>query len=922
VPGSVKSEMVYDKRDRMVYSIDGWGRQILATTGRTNGVYARYDELNRVVESGYYKVLANQTCGTAPVLNSSTDPRAFMQCKFDAATAPSYDFLSTAAVADKIAYLNNFYDVYPTGDDTKFNLAHAYNQAKTIDVKGMMVKTIDKVLQNNILAPVANILNPNITTLMFYDNLGRSIQSQTLNHTNQTDISSTQLDFAGRITFSKSTTNYTWRPSSGATTALTPIVIESKTTYDYGGRVSSVCQKNDADSWEPVVRNTYSKIGELLAKKQGCDVQNVDYQYNIRSWLTKINDPANLGGNNRDLFGLNLTYNDATQFNGNITKLEWNTLSKLDNIVAPKGLQQYVYGYDKMNRLLTANFSSAIPALSALGISVSMINAGNTASYDQNGNIQFLKRTVNAAVVDNLTYGYETSSNRIQKIDDAGDKTNANYFVDITNATDYTYDANGNMKTDVNKAITSIAYTHANLPTAIISNSTIAANKGTMKYYYSFTGKKVRTEVLDGTATAFTNAKTVEYVNGLAFKGGTLEFIPTAEGRALAAKFVWSNATTSTAVAPAPPVAPANQYRYEYQLKDHLGDLRLSCRCGDPKRNAAGDIIVGAGAGLEPTIAVQENHYDPWGLGFADAASNTQKPSKNTDRFQYNGKEKVSDLGLGLFDYGARHYDPTMGRWISVDPLAEKTRKWTPYNYALDNPLRFIDADGMEATPPEDTEEKPRKKGILEKISNVLRVISRAIKKNTGVDVSVTAAMQSGFVGAEVGKNHMGAVGMEASDSEKTLFGISDNQSIVNGNIINEDGSVTHEDSKTSLGASADVSPLVTVGAKESVTMSFNSKTNKMELAKDTKALNVTVGAVSLEYSSERDVKTGKFQNSLELSVGARAGTMIGGEAALKAKVSWAQYDYNSPRTTIPLPDATKVNKPPRYIAPVFKLKW
>jgi RHS repeat-associated protein len=695
VPGMVKTEMVYDKRDRLVYSIDGWGRQILATTGRSKGVYARYDELNRVVESGYYTVLANQTCGTAPVYNSSTNPRAFTQCKFDAATAPAYDFLATVPVLDKLAYLNNVYDAYPTGDEAKFDLAHAYSQAKTSNVKGMLVKSIDKVLHNNGLATTTNILNNSVTTIMFYDNLGRSIQTNTLNHTNKTDIASSQLDFAGRVTLSKSSTNYTWK-SNTTTTALPAIVVENKTTYDYGGRVASVCQKNDADTWEPVVRNSYSKIGELLGKKMGCDIQNVDYQYNIRSWLTKINDPANLAGNNRDLFGLNLTYNDGTQFNGNITKLEWNTLSKLDNIAVPKGLQQYTYTYDKMNRLLNANFSSGVTALNALGISVSMISTDNTKSYDVNGNIGFMKRTVNGAVQDNLTYTYEggTSqlSNRLLKIDDVGNKTDANYFLDGNTANDYTYDANGNMTIDLNKSINPIVYNHANLPTVITNNST-GTNRGTMKYYYTFTGKKVRTEVIDGVNTnPFTNAKTIEYVNGLAFKGGVLEFVPTATGRALTAKYVWSNAPASTAIALTPPVAPANQYRYEYQLKDHLGDLRVSCRCGDPKRNAAGDMI----AGLEPTMAVQENHYDPWGLGFADAASNTQKPPKNTDRFQYNGKEKVSDLGLGLYEYGFRWYDPTMARFVQVDPLADKYTYKTTYDYAENRPISGIDLDGLE----------------------------------------------------------------------------------------------------------------------------------------------------------------------------------------------------------------------------------
>jgi RHS repeat-associated protein len=65
-------------------------------------------------------------------------------------------------------------------------------------------------------------------------------------------------------------------------------------------------------------------------------------------------------------------------------------------------------------------------------------------------------------------------------------------------------------------------------------------------------------------------------------------------------------------------------------------------------------------------------------------------------KFQYNGKEKQEELGLNWIDYGARMYDPQLGRWHVQDPNVEKYESINPYSYAFNNPLRYIDRMGKD----------------------------------------------------------------------------------------------------------------------------------------------------------------------------------------------------------------------------------
>jgi len=223
-------------------------------------------------------------------------------------------------------------------------------------------------------------------------------------------------------------------------------------TYDHAGRLLTVTHKVENDPTVTLLSNTYNELGELVKKNLADGYEDIDYTYNIRGWLTKIN---NLSDGTQKLFEMDLEYDNAPAdfeaYNGNIGATAWkNPYESMVN--------RYNYDYDEMNRLTKALYSNG--GASNMGFDVTGL------LHDLNGNIKTLQRKGNDeydnpnVTIDNLSYTY-ASGNKLSKVTDTSGKTAG--FKDGTNQTTE-YDDNGNMKEDRNKGITSITYNHLNLP--------------------------------------------------------------------------------------------------------------------------------------------------------------------------------------------------------------------------------------------------------------------------------------------------------------------------------------------------------------------------------------------------------------------------------------------------------------------------
>ena len=250
--------------------------------------------------------------------------------------------------------------------------------------------------------------------------------------------------------------------------------------------------------------------------------------------------------------------------------------------------------------------------------------------------------------IDDLTCSYD--GNHLTAISDNAPTPTISGSFDFKDSTgvstEYLYDANGNMTKDANKGITQILYNHLNRPSRIAMVK--GSSTSTIDYVYSASGAKLR--VIHRPNVMSPLSTTTDYINGYIFTNNSLSMALTDNGY-----YTLSSTGDPT---------------YYFYLKDHQGNNR---------------VVV-----AENDSIVQTNHYYPYGALFAESTNG------DVQRFKYNGKELDRKFGLNWYDHGARHNDAAIGRWHSMDPMAEKYYGISPYAYCGGDPVNLGDYDGMD----------------------------------------------------------------------------------------------------------------------------------------------------------------------------------------------------------------------------------
>jgi RHS repeat-associated protein len=531
-PDASPQYLVFNQKDLPVLTQDGNLRS------SSEWAVIKYDTLNRITQTGFYSV---DTAYSLYQMQGLLNSNQLYPSSFTVNTQLFYDGYS------QVSGIAQY-----TGLDANKLISYSNSYSDPVEVSNL-VRGLPTIAQNRIIEGAGNTW---LNTVNYYDEKGRIIQIISDNISGVRDTVTNLFDFGGKILSSYTRHNNGQSKLNPRTTAL------SATVYDHRGRpVKNELLLNDTGSVHTIDSLSYDEIGKMSQKVLGMSIESLVYNYNIRGWLSGINQ-SYLNGNSNHYFGTELNYDfgfASPQYNGNISGLKWRSTDTSIN-------RAYGFLYDNENRLIAANFmdnssggGSNYAADAKVDFSVPEI------SYDQNGNILTMNQKgveVNAsAFIDELTYAYTFNGNQLKSVSDLAPVDSSYHLGDFqdknTVGNDYKYDANGNLGMDMNKGIDSIRYNSLNLPEFIHMTG-----KGSINYVYDGSGKKLQKIVTDSTNGG--QMDTTTYIGPFVYASDTLQFMSDIDGRV---RYVNRISQVSGAYLVG--------MKYDYFIKDQLGDTRI-----------------------------------------------------------------------------------------------------------------------------------------------------------------------------------------------------------------------------------------------------------------------------------------------------------------------------------------------------------
>lgn len=729
--GDFSSKFYYDRLGRIVASQNSRQRN------ESRYSYTLYDELGRVVEAGEkaensasnqrFKSVFGATVNqqTIPTViddtklsnwlnNTSGDRYEVTRSYYDQTVIAGLPITLNAATQRK-RIVHVTYEEVRDNDNNTFDHATHYNYDIHGNVKNLLQENRKMVVEDNQLADqtfkqmdyVYDLVSGNVHRVSY-----QSGKADQWHHVYQYDADN-------RIT-------------TVHTTETTPMTLEKN------GIASLKSEPSISPYWHKEASYAYYKHGPLARTELGSqDVQGIDYIYTIQGWLKGVNstdlhfdrsydadgkgtrgakdvysyglhyfdqDYTPIGGTYQQIEHAPFAYQNSLDFlninstdlyNGNIARMVTTITDPWTREVLPMG---NAYRYDQLNRLTNSiSTSTSYDAVNYSWMTEDFERTyKNSFTYDANGNILTQDRFAqNNDPIDYLIYDYAPNRNRLMSVQDA--TVHPSTYDDDIDYSDYSYDAEGRLKTDSQEGIDDIVWRVDGKVKMIVRNGD--PNNKNLIFDYDAMGNRIAKHVYNEN---FQLQKSTYYVldasgNVMATYDKEIDYNQSATYFKLKERHIYGSSRVGVRSSDVDLLALQSQnysmksVHYSigsrtYELSNHLGNVL----------SVISDKVIpyfegGGIAEMRADIRVAQD-YSPFGVTLSGRNFTVD------ERYRYGFQNQEVDPEINgqgnSYDFGARMYNPRVGRFLSIDPKAYNFSGQSPYIISSNSPIQAIDING------------------------------------------------------------------------------------------------------------------------------------------------------------------------------------------------------------------------------------